>query len=69
MSRYNVREGWMVEELRREREASSLELEELTNFVDGNEVMTERRRRMCRLRRAVAWVMRLLHVPLLFFCR
>lgn len=46
MSRYNVREGWMVEELRREREASSLELEELTNFVDGNEAMTERRRRM-----------------------
>ena len=47
MARYNVRKGWMAEELRREREASSLDLEELTNFLDGNEIMTERRREIC----------------------
>lgn len=37
----------MAEELRREREASSLDLEELTNFLDGNKSLTERRRKMC----------------------
>ena len=47
MARYNVREGWMSEELKRERETSSLNLEELTNFLDGNEAMTERRRKIC----------------------
>ena len=47
MARYNVREGWMSEELKRERETSSLNLEELTNFLDGNETMTERRRKIC----------------------
>ena len=47
MARYNVREGWMSEGLKREREASSLNLEELTNFLDGNEAMTERRRKIC----------------------
>ena len=39
----------MAEELRREREASSLDLEELTNFLDGDENMTERRREICEL--------------------
>ena len=48
MARYNVREGWMVEELRREREASSLDIEELTHFLSGNEVLTESRRRICK---------------------
>ena len=47
MARYNVRECWMVEELRREREASSLDIEELTNFLSGNEALTERRREIC----------------------
>ena len=47
MARYNVREGWMVEELRRERQVSSLNLEELTNFIDGSGVVTKCRREMC----------------------
>ena len=49
MARYNVRECWMVDELRREREASSLDIEELTNFLSGNEALTERRREICEL--------------------
>jgi acyl-CoA oxidase len=44
MARYNVREGWAVEELRREREASRLDVEEITNFLSGNEALTARRR-------------------------
>ena len=47
MAQYNVRKGWMGEELRREREASSLDLEELTNFLDGDESRTNRRRQIC----------------------
>lgn len=47
MARYNVQEGWMVEELRREREASSLDIEELTHFISGNEDLTENRRQIC----------------------
>ena len=34
-------------ELHRERERSALDLEEITNLVDGGESETERRRRMC----------------------
>ena len=34
-------------ELRRERERSALDLEEITNLVDGGEFITERRRKMC----------------------
>ena len=37
----------MEEALRRERQASSLDIEEITHFVDGNESMTERRREIC----------------------
>ena len=48
MARYNDREGWMVEELRREREASSLDIEELTHFLSGNEALTESRRQICK---------------------
>ena len=48
MARYNVREGWMVEELRREREASSLDIEEITHFLSGNEDLTESRRQICK---------------------
>ncbi|CAI8005627.1 Peroxisomal acyl-coenzyme A oxidase 1 [Geodia barretti] len=44
MARYNVRDCWMVEELRKEREASQLDIEEITNFISGNEVLTARRR-------------------------
>ena len=34
-------------ELRRERERSALDVEELTNFLDGGEFITERRRAIC----------------------
>ena len=51
MARYNVRDCWMVEELRKEREASQLDIEEITNFISGNEVLTARRREICELRR------------------
>ena len=44
MARYNVRDCWMVEELRNEREASQLDIEEITNFISGNEALTARRR-------------------------
>ena len=37
----------MVEELRREREASKLDIEEITNFISGNETLTARRREIC----------------------
>lgn len=38
---------FMVPELRAEREASALDLRELSAFVDGGEFMTERKKRMC----------------------
>ena len=41
--------GYMVPELRVERERSSLVLEELTNLLDTGEAVTEIRRRMCEL--------------------
>ena len=37
----------MVPELRREREASALNLAELTEFIDGGEVITEKRKKIC----------------------
>jgi len=40
--------GFMVEELRREREASSLDILELTNFVEGGEVFSEKKRTICK---------------------
>lgn len=46
--------GYMAPELRREREASKLDLPELTTFVDGGEMITENRRRMCKLDVGVA---------------
>ena len=39
--------GYMVPELRREREASALNLTELTEFIDGGEMITEKRKRVC----------------------
>ena len=39
--------GFMVPELRREREASKLDIPELTTFVDGGEMISDARRRMC----------------------
>ena len=39
---------YMVEELRKERERSKLNLEELTNLLDGGEMFTEKRRRMSK---------------------
>lgn len=39
--------GYMVPELRREREASALNLTELTEFIDGGEMITEKRKKMC----------------------
>ncbi len=38
----------MVEELRREREASSLNISELTTFVDGGEMFSERKKQLCK---------------------
>ncbi len=38
----------MVEELRREREASSLNIPELTTFIDGGEMFSERRKNLCK---------------------
>ena len=40
--------SFMVPEFRREREASTLNLQELTEFVDGGEMMTEKRKRVCK---------------------
>ena len=40
--------GYMVEELRKERERSKLNLEELTNLLDGGEMFTAKRRRMSK---------------------
>ena len=40
--------SFMVEELKRERERSKLNLEELTNLLDGGEMFTEKRRRMSK---------------------
>ena len=48
MARYNVRDCWMVDELRRERDATSLDIEELTHLFYGNEAMTERRREISK---------------------
>ena len=42
---------FMVEELRREREQASLNLEELTHFIDGSEFITEKKRRICKCTR------------------
>lgn len=39
--------GYVVPELRTEREASSLDLRELIAFVDGGEAASERRREIC----------------------
>ena len=41
--------GFVVPELRREREATKLEISELTAFLDGGDFITEKRRRMCKL--------------------
>ena len=41
--------GFMVPELRRERERSTLNLPELTQFIDGGEFISEKRREMCEL--------------------
>ena len=38
----------MVAELRKERDGSKLNLLELTNFIDGGEAMTEKRRKMSK---------------------
>ena len=43
----------MVEELRKEREASSLDVEEITNFISGNEALTARRREICKPRPSI----------------
>ena len=56
MARYNIRDCWMVEELRREREASQLDIEEITNFISGNEALTERRREICELCRSTVCI-------------
>ena len=55
MARYNVRDCWMVEELRRERGASRLDIEELTIFLSGNEALTARRREICELNRCILY--------------
>ena len=39
---------FVVPELRREREASKLDLPELTTYVDGGEWITEKRKAMCK---------------------
>ena len=44
---------FMVEELRREREQSSLNVEELTHFIDGSEFITEKKRRICKCTRTI----------------
>ena len=45
-ARRENKSGFMVEELRVERERSKLDLEQLTNLMDGGETFTEKRRRM-----------------------
>ena len=39
--------GFMVPELRRERERSALNLPELTHFIDGGEFVSKKRRKLC----------------------
>ncbi len=39
--------AWMVDELRKERDRSSLDLPGLTSFLDGGEFVTEKRRKIC----------------------
>lgn len=47
----------MAPELRREREASKLDIPEMTAFIDGGEMISEKRKRMCKLRlAAIVWV-------------
>ncbi len=41
-------DGFMVPELRREREASKLDIKELTTFIDGGEMVAEKRKKMCK---------------------
>ena len=38
----------MVPELRREREESALNLQELTEFIDGGELVTEKKKKICK---------------------
>ena len=38
---------FMVEDLKKEREGSKLNNQELTHFLDGGEWMTEKRRKIC----------------------
>ena len=40
--------GYMVPELHREREESALNLAELTKFIDGGEMITEKRKRVSK---------------------
>ena len=40
--------GFVAPELRREREASKLDIPELTAYIDGGEMFSEKRRRMCK---------------------
>jgi acyl-CoA oxidase len=39
----------MAEELKKERERSKLNLEELTNFLDGGKIHTEKRRKIIKI--------------------
>lgn len=41
--------GFMVEELRREREASSLNISEVTAFLYGGEIFSEKRKKICKV--------------------
>ncbi len=42
--------SFMAPELRREREASQLDVPELTTFNDGGEMISEKRKKMCKYR-------------------
>ena len=39
--------GFMAPELSREREASKLDIQEITIFIDGGEMVSEKRKSMC----------------------
>ena len=46
---YPGESDFVVPELRREREASQLDLPELTAYLDGGEMIGDMRRKICKL--------------------
>ncbi len=58
---------YMAKELRVERERSKLSINQLTQLLDGGEIVTERRRKMGELLKSPSHFPRLIHVYLFVF--